>query len=267
MSPVLRLLVRITEGGLHPRDLGGDFVYHHNRPRDNDGDSDGNGGLPWYAILLIVYFSILFLVFWSSLVYFYTRDNERRNGQPVRVGHIVLKALTVASGVGVWIWFFQKRGWLSDREENKTSAVGPYEKIKTRRTPAPIGVGSSAGSPSGSSILPASPHTTSAWPSSPNTPTTWHGTQTTQNATYAPYEQSNDMYKSPGYNPNSTLKVSGQHESIPMITLSPSPSTSPAPMPSPNMNPSYAPPPYVSTPPPAALYGQKFPPQNNQYPY
>lgn len=174
----------------------------------------------------------------------------------------------MASGIGVWIWFFQKRGWFgSDQRKNKTAGVGPYEKIKTRRTPASIGVSAPSGSPSGSSVLPASPNTAPAWPSSPNTPTSWHGAQTTQKTTYAPYEHSNDMYKSPGYNPSTNPKTFGHHESIPMITLSPSPSTSPAPMPSTNTNPTFAPPPYVSTPPPAALYGQKFPPLNTHHPY
>ncbi|KAI0522154.1 hypothetical protein F5B22DRAFT_461181 [Xylaria bambusicola] len=255
MSPMFRLLVRIAESGRESRDIN----YHHNEYRDSDGDSNGDDGLPWYAVLLIVYFSILFLVVWSSLVYFYTRDRERRNGQPVRVGHIVLKALTVASGVGVWIWVFKKRGWYgSDREQEETTGVGPYKQIKTRKTPAPIGVSTPFGSPSGSSTLPASPNAPSVWPPSPNTPTTWYGTQTSQTTTYASYEQSSDMYKSPGHNP--TPNAFAQHESIPMITLTPSPSTSPAPQSSPTPNPSYAPPPpYVTTPPPAALYGQKFP--------
>ncbi|KAK5636264.1 hypothetical protein RRF57_011976 [Xylaria bambusicola] len=255
MSPMLRLLVGIAESGQESRDTG----YHHNEYRDSDGDSNGDGGLPWYAVLLIVYFSILFLVFWSSLVYFYTRDRERRSGQPVRVGHIVLKALTVASGVGVWIWFFQKRGWFgSGRKQEETVGVGPYKQIKNRKTPAPIGVSALIGSPFGSSTLPASPNASSVWPPSPNTPTTSYGAQTTPNTTYASYEQSTDIYKSSGYNTASNTFV--QHESIPMITLTPSPSTSPAPRSSPTPNPSYAPPPpYVTTPPPAALYGQKFP--------
>lgn len=84
---MLRLLVRIAGDGLKNRDLSGDFEYHHNEYRDNDGDNNGGGGLPWYAVLLIVYFSILFLVFWSSLVYFYTRGTSFRPLNPMALKH------------------------------------------------------------------------------------------------------------------------------------------------------------------------------------
>ncbi len=76
MSPLLRLVARIAEGGQMSQGSPDGTEYHHNDYRDSDDDSNKGSGLPWYAILLIVYFSILFLVFWSSLVYYWTRGRS-----------------------------------------------------------------------------------------------------------------------------------------------------------------------------------------------
>ncbi|KAI0971923.1 hypothetical protein F4678DRAFT_63478 [Xylaria arbuscula] len=250
MSPVLRLVARIVEDGQQTQGLQDGTEYHHNHYRDSEDDSNGGGGLPGYAIFLIVYFSILFLVFWSSLVYYWTRERERmKGGQPFRTEHVIWKACSVASGLGVWIWLFQKRGWCgSERKPNRGAAVGPYQQIGTRRaaSPAPVRVAGPPPSPSGS-----------AFAASPHTPPPWYGVPASQNTTYAPHEQPNDMFKSPVGNPN--YQGFSQHDSIPMITLSPSPSVhpNPSPSPSPSLNSSYTPPPpYISSPPPAALYGQ-----------
>ncbi|KAI0428277.1 hypothetical protein F5Y09DRAFT_293093 [Xylaria sp. FL1042] len=248
MSPVLRLMAGIAEGGQKIQSTYDSTEYHHNNYRDANEDSNGGGGLPWYAILLIVYFSILFLVFWSSLVYYWTREKERRgrDGQPIRTGYVVWKACSTATGIAVWIWLFKKRGWCgSDRKPNRSAGVGPYEQIRTRRTPAPVEVFASRPSTSGSALA-----------RSPRTPPPWYGVPANQNQnpTHASYEQPNDMIKSQGLKLNH--QSFAQHDSIPMITLSPSPDVSRNPSPSPNPNPSYAPPPpYISTPPPAALYG------------
>ncbi|KAI1276424.1 hypothetical protein F5Y07DRAFT_399419 [Xylaria sp. FL0933] len=249
MSPALCLMAYIAEGGQMIRGPYDGTEYHHNNNRDSKDDSNGGGGLPWYAILLIVYFSILFLVFWSSLVYYWTREKERRgrDGQPIRNGYVVWKACSTATGIAVWIWLFKMLGWCgSERKPDRRAGVGPYEQIRTRRTPAPVEVFASRPSTSGSALAP-----------SPRTPPPWYGgpANQKQSTTHALYKQSNDMFKSPGLKPNH--EGFAQHDSIPMITLSPSPDINHNPSASPSPNPSYAPPPpYISTPPPAALYGQ-----------
>ncbi|KAI1427321.1 hypothetical protein F5Y12DRAFT_184553 [Xylaria sp. FL1777] len=250
MSPILGLIARIAESGQRSQGSQDGTEYHHIEYRETNDDNNGGGGLPWYVVFLVVYFTVLFLVFWSSLIYYWTREkeNRRRDGQPFRTGHVVWQACSVAIGLRAWIWVFERQGWCgSDRKQNRAAGVGPYEKIRSRRTPAAIGV--SASSPTPSASAPAT---------NPHTPSHPYGVPASQGTTYAPYEQPSDIFKSPGHNPN--YQASTQPDSIPMITLSPSPSVRSGP----NPNTGYAPPPppppppYISTPPPAALYGQKF---------
>ncbi|TGJ83872.1 hypothetical protein E0Z10_g4873 [Xylaria hypoxylon] len=240
MSPILRLVARIAEAGQESQ-VSHDGTYKRNDSDDNDDDGSKSSGLPWWAILLIVYFSILSLVFLSSIVYYWKRQKERQSeGQPFRAGYVFWKAFCAATGLGVWIWVFEKRGWCgSERKKDSAAGVGPYEKIRSRqlhsaaRVPAPY--------PSPSRALPTDPNASA-----------WYGAPASQSTTYTPYEQPHSALKPHGYNP--AHQAFTQHDSIPMITLSPSPNLSLSPSPDPKL--SYTPPPPYISPPAAALYGQ-----------
>ncbi|KAF2970691.1 hypothetical protein GQX73_g2913 [Xylaria multiplex] len=255
MSPILRLVARIVEGEEKSQVWYDSSVYKRDNNDDSDDDSNEGNGLPLYAILLTVYFSILFLVFWSSFVYYWKRQKEReKDGQPFRVDYIFWKASSAATGIAVWLWFFKKLGWCgSERKKDRTTGIGPYEEIRSRQLHSSAGVPTPSPSPPG------------ARPTDPNAPA-WYGASASQKTTYGPYEQ--PYGNSPKYNP--AHQAFTQHDSIPMITLSPSPNLSPSPSPSPSLkpNPSYTPPPpYISNPPPAAIYGQKFQSQYTGPPY
>ncbi|KAI0448748.1 hypothetical protein F5B21DRAFT_509833 [Xylaria acuta] len=224
MGPVLRLVAHIAE-----------HEHRGRAPRDSS-DEGGNGGrLPWWAILLVVYVLVFSLLFFSSLTYYWKRENEhKKGGQPFRTGKVLWNAFSVAAGLWTWIWVFKKRGWCgSSRNGDHPARVGTYEKIEARRTPPVVRVSAPA------------PGTTSAPTTSP-----WYGTPVNKSTTHAPYAQPNNMIKSPPY--NSTYQGFVQHDSFQMSVLSPSP----------NPSPSHTPlPPYMSSPPPVALYGQGVQPR------
>jgi hypothetical protein len=77
MSPVLRLVARIAEDGsrrsFDSRDTSEPDFNDSGNGEDGHRNSDHDSGLPWWAILIIVYGSILFVVFLSSFIYYWKR--------------------------------------------------------------------------------------------------------------------------------------------------------------------------------------------------
>ncbi|GAP91839.1 hypothetical protein SAMD00023353_6700090 [Rosellinia necatrix] len=243
MSPVLRLVARIAESELRrhsSRDS--EEQDRDNRPDGDDDGGDGSNGLKWWGILLIVYITILSLVFLSSFVYYWKRENERkRDGRPFSVGTVAWKAFTAATGIRVWIWVFTKRGWCGpDRKKGGAIGAGPYEQIDARQARAAIG------------RSPLTPSSDGSYISRPNTPARY-GTPVNHGIPYPSYGQSNGQSNGPSKSPGYRMANNNflQQESIPMKTLSPSPSPSPSHAP---------PPPYMSHPPPAELPPAELPP-------
>jgi hypothetical protein len=79
MSPVRNLVARIAKSGYKSHGSYGSSGYHYNNNSvDYEDDDDDDSGLPRWAIFLIVYFSILLLVFISSLIYYWKRGKSFR---------------------------------------------------------------------------------------------------------------------------------------------------------------------------------------------
>ncbi|KAJ8128349.1 hypothetical protein O1611_g5285 [Lasiodiplodia mahajangana] len=230
MSPVLRLVARIAEDaqrsyGAH--NAGEENLKAYNNRDDGDADDGHNSGLPWWGILIIVYTSIISVVFLSAFAYYWRR---------------VWKATSVATGLWIWSWVFQSRGWCgSDRKRDGSArpGAGPYHHIEARRNLGTRGSASTA------------PSSTSTRTTRPNTPAQ-HGAPANQKSAYTPNGQSKATLKSSGS--KLSHDTFDHHESIPMGLLSP------------NRNPIHTPPPpYISSPPPVELDGQAIePPRNNR---
>ncbi|KAI0874032.1 hypothetical protein GGS24DRAFT_460819 [Hypoxylon argillaceum] len=243
MGPVLRLVARIAEDGRMSygfRDTSEHDFNDSNNGDDGHAETVHNSGLPWWAILITVYASIIFLVFLASFIYYWKREQERRKaGEQFRPGHAVWKAFSAATGLWVWSWVFKNHGWCgSDRKKDGAAGAGPYQQIDARRT---LGA---RGAPS-----PAPSSSTGTQPTRTNTPAQY-GSQTNQNPAYVPYGQSKTMSKSPGYKP--TYDAFEEQGSIPMGILHP------------HSNPNHPPPPpYISSPPPVELDGRSIELQRN----
>ncbi|KAK8102763.1 hypothetical protein PG984_015909 [Apiospora sp. TS-2023a] len=70
----------------------------------------GGGGshLPWWAIFLIVYFTIFTLLFTIVLIYYCRKERKhQREGKSFRPWHAIWKAFCVASGLWIFIWLFK----------------------------------------------------------------------------------------------------------------------------------------------------------------
>ncbi|KAI0105677.1 hypothetical protein GGR51DRAFT_181466 [Nemania sp. FL0031] len=246
MSPVLRLVARIAEDARRSyveHNTGENNLNNHYNRDDGDTHDSQDSGLPWWGILIIVYTSILFVVFLSAFAYYWKREQERvKAGERFRTGHVVWKATSVATGLWIWSWVFQSRGWCgSDRKRDGATGAGPYHHIEARRNLGTRGSASTA------------PSSTGTRPTRPNTPAQ-HGTPANQKPAYTPYMQSKTTFKSPGS--KLSHDTFDHHESIPMGLLSP------------NRNPTHTPPPpYISSPPPVELDGHAIQPQHNSRMY
>ncbi|KAI1121747.1 hypothetical protein F5Y10DRAFT_255653 [Nemania abortiva] len=249
MSPVLRLVARIAEdvrwnSNLHQIDEDNLNSYENRDDDSNDHDSS----LPWWGILIIVYTSILFVVFLSAFAYYWKREQERvKAGERFRTGHVVWKATSIATGLWIWSWVFQSRGWCGSDRKKDGGAVGagPYQQINARRNLDTRGTSSTA---------PSSTGTRTTRPNTPAQHSTPAPAPADQKSAYTPYGQQKTMFKSPGS--KSAHDAFNQHESIPMGLLNP------------NRNPAHTPPPpYISSPPPVELDGQGIQPQHNNSMY
>ncbi|KAI1172241.1 hypothetical protein F4777DRAFT_582097 [Nemania sp. FL0916] len=230
--------IRILKNGIEKRDLHDNGNQHeHSDASDHSGD-----GIQWWVILIIVYLAILLLVFSLSLIYYWKCENKRcEDGHRFRKGHVFWKAFTVATGLWIWSWVFQKHGWCgSTRKIDHAERGGPYTQIDARLDTRRHAAIRSDTSPA--------PNSRSARAMRPNTLVRLDASAN-QKSAYVPLGQSNSLLKAPGYMPTQTSK---HPESIPMATLNPSP----------NPSPKYAPPPpYIHSPPPAELDGQSIQPQ------
>lgn len=226
MGLVLRLATRIDEDERRTRGLRDGNEHGHNA-------RDEYTGLPWWAILVVVYATIITLVFLSSMLYYWKRESKRgQDGHYFRTGHVVWKAFSIATGLWIWSWVFKGRGWCgSVRTAGGAAGGGPYSQIQARQA-----FGASAASP-------PAPGSTGIKVTGPNTPAR-HGILANQSPGYKTSGQSHGASETPGHK-------STRRESIPLGILSQLPSLSHA-----------SPPPYKSRAPPAELDGRDFQPQS-----
>ncbi|KAK7972891.1 hypothetical protein PG996_007113 [Apiospora saccharicola] len=74
----------------------------------NQHHGDGGSHLPWWAIFLIVYFTIFTLLFTIALIYYCRKERKnQREGKSFRPWHAMWKAFCVASGLWIFIWLFK----------------------------------------------------------------------------------------------------------------------------------------------------------------
>ncbi|KAI1433554.1 hypothetical protein GGR50DRAFT_668141 [Xylaria sp. CBS 124048] len=121
MTPLFRLLTRATEEDSNRHS---DDNHYPSHEKDN---GERRKGLPLGMILLIVYASILTVLFFSSLIYYWKRETERKNtGQSFRTGRVLWKAVCVATGLWIWAWMPQTPKWL----RNIHSSAPPPRSIR-----------------------------------------------------------------------------------------------------------------------------------------
>ncbi|KAH7039806.1 uncharacterized protein B0I36DRAFT_357192 [Microdochium trichocladiopsis] len=87
----------------------------------------------WWIIAIVASLSIVFLIFFISLIVFCVKENRRKHrGEQFRAGHAVWKAFCVATGLWFWIWVFKKCGCCgADRSS--------YTNVEGGQAPAPHG--------------------------------------------------------------------------------------------------------------------------------
>lgn len=268
MGLVLRLATRIDEDERRTRGLRDGNEHGHNA-------RDEYTGLPWWAILVVVYATIITLVFLSSMLYYW----KRGKAFPTSMQHCIrppknkaitrppivdrpsrlLKLLTLSikkeskrgqdghyfrTGHVVWKAFSIATGlWIWSWVFKGRGWCGSVRTAGGAAGGGPYSQIQARQAFGASAASPPAPGSTGIKVTGPNTPAR-HGILANQSPGYKTSGQSHGASETPGHK-------STRRESIPLGILSQLPSLSHA-----------SPPPYKSRAPPAELDGRDFQPQS-----